>query len=114
MLKILGGLNMSDKEYKINIEGQDLTINLINRTRRAIKDMGLNEYPIYGTLLAMGTDLLHMKDNTNFIIIDELQNLGIVGIKDGKTIAVDIIAVVQKENIFIKRGTKVLKYGMDS
>ena len=102
---------MRDKEYSIVVEGQKIIINFLGKTMVALREMELDEYPIYGTILSLGKELLQMQDNDHFVIIDEYQKLGIVGIKDSCTTAVDIISIVPTKKVFIKDTSKVFIYG---
>ena len=97
------------KNYSILVEDQKLTISFTNVVMRKLDDMELDSYPIYGTILSLGKELLALKDQEQFIILDEFQRLGVVGVKDANGMAIDIIAVTQLADVYIKSSTKVFK-----
>lgn len=62
--------------------------------------------------MAMGEDILDMKDKTEFMIIDEALNAAYVFVihaeKSGD-ICIDVKTVIDKNKLFIKQGTQVLR-----
>ena len=98
------------KNYVMDIENREICISFSNRVLRALQDMELESYPIYGTILSLGKDILELKHQEQFVIIDEFQRLAIVGMKDCNTLAIDIVSVVHMDSIYIKKGFKVITY----
>ena len=99
------------KSYTIVIDEKEFIINFTNKTKVAVKDLGLEVYPIYGTLLLLGKELLKLEHKQQFIVIDDFQRIGIIGYRDTCTSAIDIVCVVHKDNIrVLDSGTKVINY----
>jgi hypothetical protein len=98
------------KNYVINIENNEIDISFSNKVLQALQNMELDSYPIYGTILSLGVQILTLTHQEQFVIIDEFQRLAIVGIKDCKTLAIDIVSVVHMDSIYIKKDSKVFTY----
>ena len=101
---------MCKPKYIISVDDVKIQIDFNRRVIELLKDMELDHYTIYGTILSLGSKLLELKDQEQLIIIDEFLRKGIVIQFDAKTTAIDVISVTHIENVYIKKGMKVVRY----
>lgn len=98
------------KNYVMKIENEEIDISFSNKVLNALTEMEIDSYPIYGTILSLGKEILTLKHQEQFVIIDNFQRLGVVAIKDCKALAIDVVSVIHMDSIYIKEDTKVFKY----
>lgn len=99
------------KTYEFTIEGIEVTVLPSKHANYRLDERNITGYQVSGALMAMGEEILDMKNGTEFIIIDEeLDAAYVFAIHvDGLDISIDVITVVNSKDIWNKRGTQVLK-----
>lgn len=85
---------------------------MIHASTHALKRMtqrNINKYAISGSIIALGKDaLLSIQESKDqAILIDERRNISIVFAV--KNYRIDIITVINKSNVFVKKNTKIVK-----
>lgn len=98
--------------FECKIEGCPVTIEDTSHSISRYADRGINEYAVYGSIIALGEKILDYKDKTEFMIIDEDINVAIVCSlhANGGDITIDIITVIDKADVWVKKGTLILNY----
>lgn len=92
----------------VRIEGKDYSIRATAHSMDRMRTRRVDEITVVGNILAIGKDniksLLHDDD---YMLIDTQNNVSIVFTREKNTLLV--VTVIDKSNVFVKQGTKVIK-----
>ena len=97
-----------DKQIaKLKIKKQDYSIRATEHSLLRMKQRGVDEYVVSGTVLSLGhSKLLEYKENGRDIaIIDKIKGIAVVATFKRNTIK--IITVIDKKDIWVKDGTTI-------
>lgn len=99
---------MKDKAIAIiKIENKTYSIRATAHALERMQQRNVNEYVVTGNIIALGPEELKrlQESGEEAIIIDEDKNISIViGFKSNR---IYVITVIDKSNVFVKRGTTV-------
>lgn len=92
------------------IEGIEVTVEISGHAQMRMAERGIDKYVIFSFVLKMGERILTMKNGTEFAIIDKEEGIGVVYTLNAldEDIFIDVKTVIENDNIWISRGTRVL------
>lgn len=92
------------------IEGVNYEVEFTAGSKKAMEYNYVNKYSIAGSIMSVGERLNTMEQNERFIVIDRLFKVGVVCNMDRKTDCVEVLAVVNQDNVFIKDGIEMYEF----
>lgn len=92
------------------IEGVNYEVEFTAGSKKAMEYNYVNKYSIAGSIMSVGERLNKMEQNERFIVIDRLFKVGVVCNMDRKTDCVEVLAVVNQDNVFIKDGIEMYEF----
>lgn len=99
----------SKKLMSFNINGRDIDIIASGHAVGRMIERDVNEYVVAGNVIALGPERIQQLQATRdeAIIIDEDKNVSVVvGFSQRR---ITIITVIDKANVFVKKGTEICK-----
>lgn len=97
--------------FTFEIEGIPFCVFVSTHAGIRMRQRKVNKYAAFGSIVAVGEDLLDMYDGDEFIVIDKELGISIVcGIHaKGLEIEIEIITVINEHDVFVKQGTKIYR-----
>lgn len=101
---------LKDKQIaKLKIKNQDYSIRATIHSLIRMKQYGIDEYVVSGTILSLGHDRLvaYKKSDRDIAVVDKVKKVAVVATFIKNTIK--IITVIDKDDIYVKDGTTIEK-----
>ncbi len=97
--------------FSFEMEGCPITVSVSQHANMRMKQRMVNKYASFGSIVAVGEDLLDMRHGEEFCIIDKELNVSIVCAihARGSDIDICIITVLDNHQFYVKSGTRVYK-----
>jgi hypothetical protein len=99
--------------FKRNYEGIDIEIDLSSHAIKRINQREMVKSAIYASVMAAMDFILEYKNGTEFIVVDkDCESSTVASVRaEGGVICIDVITVVDNTNVFVKKGTKIIRLG---
>lgn len=97
--------------FTCEIEGCPIAIFVSDHAELRMRQRSVQKFACYGSIIAIGEDLLDMKHGDEFCIMDKELDIAVVcGLHArGMEVSIEIITVLDSHMFFAKDGTRVFK-----
>lgn len=97
--------------FSFTIEGVPFCIFVSNHANLRMKQRKVQKYAAFGSIVALGEELLDMKHGEEFCVIDQDVGISVVCALYCRSLEVyiEIITVLDNSRFYAKKGTKVYK-----
>jgi hypothetical protein len=98
------------KNFYFTAEGFDVVIEFTSHAQKRLIDRNVNEYGVYGAIVAVNDKILDLRNGDEFGIIDADLNIAIVCSVHSNLdeITISVVTVFDSIRFFFKKGTRVL------
>lgn len=100
-------------QFSFIIEGITMYIEVSDHAWKRMKQRKVDKYATYGSIIALGEQLLDMKNNDEFCIMDKELDIAICCAlhMSGLDITIDVVTVLDSHMFFVKQGVQVYRLG---
>lgn len=98
------------KEFDCNYNGKKVSIKFTHLSKMKMEDIGMQQEAIYGSVVSALAEIVQMKPNDQFVIIDkEAMSTTVCGVQQCDDLfMVSVITVVELSRTLVKEGQKVI------
>jgi hypothetical protein len=99
--------------FSFTIDGVQMEILDTKHSLQRHAQRGVSKFAAYGSIVAVGEDLLDMRHGEEFCVMDRELGISIVCAMHfrGLDVFIDIITVLDDSHVYVKDGTRIYKLG---
>jgi hypothetical protein len=100
--------------FGFEIEGVPFMVYVSEHAKRRMRERNVQKYACFGSIVALGEELLDMTHGTEFCVMDKELGISVVcGLHArGLEVSIEIITVLDNDEFYVKEGTRAYRLGI--